>query len=102
MSRNTLKQLNRGAIWSSLLVWLTIQFTQLLKPLGIPIFSTRPLVIAGLIAIAVLVWWPWLKGSSGVVDDHSEQSPKERQHQILVSFEIVALSAMLISLLVHL
>ena len=103
MSRKpTLKQLNRGAIYASVTIWLAIQATQPLEPLGITSVTTRTLVIAALVAIPVVFWWSWPKRPHQIVDDHLKQSSEERQHQILVSFEIVALSAMLISLLVYL
>lgn len=102
MSQNKQKLLSRSAIYGSLLIWLMVQFTQLLKPLGIPGFKSDSIVVAGLIALPALLSWPWLKGFLfEVADDDPQPSLPDRQHQRLVTVEIVALSFMLLFLLLH-
>lgn len=102
MSQNKQKLLSRSAIYSSLLIWLAVQFTQLLKPQGVPVFKSDSIVVAGLIALPVLLSWPWLKDFLfKVADDDPQQPRSDRQHQRLVTVEIVALSFMLLFLLLH-
>lgn len=93
------RRVSRRAIYSSLVFWLAVQLTQLLKPLGVPPFVSTSLFYAALVSFPAFVLWPWLKdllppgGEEEVV--HPDQ---DRFMDAMVNFEIVALCAMLLFL----
>ena len=103
----------RRTIYGSLLVWMAVQFTQILKPFGVPAFVPGSLVMAGLVALPVFLLWPWLKDSflepdrgnpeDLMSEDPLLEDPKRHQHmRTLVRFEILALCAMLLLILFYL
>ena len=97
------KQMNRRAIYGALVIWVAVQVTQLLKPVGIPLFAPSSLLIAGLIAYPGLVLWPLVKGFlKGPARVEPEESAQQRRVSTLISVQIVALSSMLVAVLFHL
>jgi len=97
------KQINRRAIAGALLIWLTVQLSLLLKPVGIALLTPSSLLVSGLVAYPVLVIWPLLKGVLiREVRQDPDQSPIERRASTLVSVQIVALSSMLVGVLFYL
>jgi hypothetical protein len=104
MSYHRNRQINRRVILSSLAIWLAIQLSQALEPIGTTAALAGPLMLIGLMALPLLALWPWLKGR--FVEKSTGCDPDERRgeepHQILVSLEILALSGMLFFLLMHL
>ena len=103
----------RRAIYGSLLVWMAVQFTLILKPFGVPAFVPGSLVMAGLVAFPVFLLWPWLKDSFLEPDRGNPEEPipedplledQERNQYLgtLVRFEVLALCAMLLLILCYL
>ena len=103
----------RRAICGSLLVWMAVQFMQILKPFGVPAFVPGSLVMAGLVALPVFLLWPWLKDSFLKPDRSKPEGPmpedplledqeRDQHMRTLVRFEILALCAMLLLILSYL
>ena len=94
------KRINRRAIYGSLVVWLAVQFTQVLKPLGIPTFLSSSLLYAGLVCFPALILWPWLKDL--IQERSNQQDPldptTDRYLDAMINFEIIVLSGMLLFL----
>lgn len=101
MSYDRYRETNRCAIYGSLLIYLIILIARFFEPIGITAAGTDSLVIISLTAFSLLVVWPWFRGYFLRVYDDQRESPRDGSRSGLICFEIVALSAMLIYLLVQ-
>lgn len=98
MAKENHREIIRRVIVSSLVVWLAIHAARTLDAPGVSDMLTGSLYVAGLAALPAIVLWPWLRGYLRH-ERRCPQSDAERRYQALISFEIVALCAMLILLL---
>lgn len=101
MALDTDRHLTRRAIFGSLTIWLAVQFAHLLKPFGIPPFFSSSLLYAGLAVFPLLLLWPWMKDLllNGRSKSSSRDPGEEGYLNMMVNFEIVVLSAMLLLLI---
>jgi hypothetical protein len=102
MSYDRYRATNRRAICIALTIWLGAGLAQL-DLYGIPDYAGSSLAITGLVCLPLLLAWPWARRYFRSADDELKislnlGSPGSR-HKILVSAEIVALSALLIYLI---